>query len=534
MKNVRLFVFLLLSVCSATHVYAQATVTLKSLLTDMTNAASVASWPQPTFTLKQVSSYDRKSTSADKPGWFANGDFNHFIREEKKNGRSEFVMMDADGPGVIVRFWLTSLIKTGRMRFYLDNEEKPSIEMNGFDLMKGGLSVDSALLNPHSSYEADGKGGNTLYLPIPYQKHCKVTWEYTDTALKNKPHYYQINYRTYPSTVKVKTFTMKDLKTEAALLKKTDAILWNPPLFRDGEITKINQPLAAHKTASTELPEGSAAIQLLTLKLNTPDNNNYEKAWRFVYIKIEFDGQETVWCPLGDFAGSGYGSKVIKSWYRALDSSGTLTSRWVMPYQKNAKVSIVNKADFDVVVSMEVSTAKWKWDNNSMYFHASYKFGKNVKDVKWDYDLTKVAKDDPNGPIDFNFNTIKGRGVYVGNTIAVDNHMNTWYGEGDAKAYVDGERFPSEFGTGLEDYYNTSWAPVVLYQTPFANAPRADNISSFGHNTFTRTRNLDGIPFNSSFSFDMEMLSWDGGYIDCTATTYWYGFAGAMDDSERE
>jgi hypothetical protein len=112
--------------------------------------------------------------------------------------------------------------------------------------------------------------------------------------------------------------------------------------------------------------------------------------------------------------------------------------------------------------------------------------------------------------------------------------MNAWYGEGDAKAYVDNETFPSEFGTGLEDYYNTSWAPVVLYQTPFANAPRADNPSSFGHNAFTRTRNLDGIPFNTSFSYDMEMLSWTGGTIDASATTYWYGFKGAKDNSVKQ
>ena len=117
---------------------------------------------------------------------------------------------------------------------------------------------------------------------------------------------------------------------------------------------------------------------------------------------------------------------------------------------------------------------------------------------------------------------MQSKGVYLGNTLAVDNHMTSWYGEGDAKAYVDNEKFPSEFGTGLEDYYNTSWAPVVLYQTPFANAPRADNPSSTGFNTFTRTRILDAIPFTTGFSFDLEMLSWDGGTIDAAATTYWY------------
>ena len=44
---------------------------------------------------------------------------------------------------------------------------------------------------------------------------------------------------------------------------------------------------------------------------------------------------------------------------------------------------------------------------------------------------------------------------------------------------------------------------------------------------FTRTRNLDDIPFKSLFKYDLEMLSWNGGTIDAAATVYWYGAAGA-------
>nr|WP_262915711.1 DUF2961 domain-containing protein [Niabella ginsengisoli] len=204
-----------------------------------------------------------------------------------------------------------------------------------------------------------------------------------------------------------------------------------------------------------------------------------------------------------------------------------MVSRWVMPYQKNAKISFINKNPFPVNIKTDVSVTAYKWDDATMYFHTTYKYEENIKDAKWDYDVTKVAAKDPAAPIDWNFATINGKGVYMGNTLSINNRMNTWYGEGDAKAYVDGEKFPSEFGTGLEDYYNTSWAPVVLYQTPFANATRADNPSSAGLNTFTRTRILDAIPFSNSFSYDMEMLSWDGGVIDAAATTYWYGMPGA-------
>jgi hypothetical protein len=345
-------------------------------------------------------------------------------------------------------------------------------------------------------------------------------------------HYYQINYRTYARSARVTTFKMSDLAAEKDAINKAESALWQPSV-PDGKQVSLHQRLAGNKEAMLTLPAGTSAIHTLTLKLQTPNNTDYEKAWRSVILKIEFDGVQTVWCPVGDFIGSGFGGKVIKSWYRELNEDGEAISRWVMPYQATAKITVINKAGFDVVVDLAAKVSSYKWDKRSMYFHTTYKYEENVKDVKGDYDLTKVAKLDTAGPIDWNFATIKGKGIYLGNTLAVYNHMDAWYGEGDAKAYVDNEAFPSEFGTGLEDYYNTSWAPVVLYQTPFANAPRADNPSSAGHNTFTRTRNLDGIRFNTSFKFDLEMLSWTGGTIDASATTYWYGFKGAKDNSDN-
>lgn len=506
------------------HGYGQEKITLPVLLREMADFTVVAKFPHPKYTLKQASSYDRRSIAADQPGWFANADFNQFIRKERNEGREEFVMMDADGPGAIVRFWLTTVVKPGILRFYFDNEKMASLKIPAFDLLKG-FRLGPALLNPHSSYEPEGKGGNTLYLPLLYQKHCKVTWQCTDTAALNKPHYYQINYRTYAPGTKVETFAFKQLSRYKAAIDKAEALLWNPAP-PSGKKTVLKQTLVKGETAGISLPGGANAVREIRALLTTDKKEDYEKMWRSVFLQITFDGHKTVLCPLGDFMGSGYGGKPVKSWYRELTDSGALTSRWVMPYKRTAMISFINKNEFEIHLNTVAITAPFNWDANTLYFHTTYKYEKNIKDAKWDYDVTKVAAKDPDAPVDWNFATIKGKGVYMGNTLSVNNHMNAWYGEGDAKAYVDNETFPSEFGTGLEDYYNTSWAPVVIYQTPFANAPRADNPSSEGYNTFTRTRILDALPFNKAFSFNMEMLSWDGGTIDAAATTYWYGLPG--------
>lgn len=120
-------------------------------------------------------------------------------------------------------------------------------------------------------------------------------------------------------------------------------------------------------------------------------------------------------------------------------------------------------------------------------------------------------------------------------------YAKSWYGEGDEKIWVDQEKFPSHIGTGTEDYYNSSWAPVVVSKTPFGGAIRADTTSSQGYNTWLRTRNLDGIPFRSKMKFDFELLSCFRGTADYSSTVYWYGDLDAkaegtsgIDEARRE
>lgn len=111
--------------------------------------------------------------------------------------------------------------------------------------------------------------------------------------------------------------------------------------------------------------------------------------------------------------------------------------------------------------------------------------------------------------------------------LSLNNHAIDWYGEGDEKIFVDNDAFPSFMGTGTEDFYNCSWAPVVPFKTPYGGVPRADEDSSHGFNAFLRPRNLDVIPFNHRFVFDLEMLSWHTGTVDYNATAFWYGDANA-------
>ena len=104
-------------------------VTFNSLLNEMIDKDAITQYPDPYYTFIQFSSYDRRSTAINDSTWFANSDSDQFIREEEHDGRKEYVLMETDGPGAIVRFWLTGNNHgSGMVRIYLDGEDQPVIE----------------------------------------------------------------------------------------------------------------------------------------------------------------------------------------------------------------------------------------------------------------------------------------------------------------------------------------------------------------------------------------------------------------------
>ena len=493
-----------------------AYITIKSLLNEMVDHEAVARFPQPDFRLKQQSSYDRASkTPGDPVGWFANHDFNknekdhNFIRVEENNGHKEWVVMDHEGAGVIVRSWMPfrSTPKDVMIRFYLDGSSTPALEGNVCSLLNG----DGLIPYPfaHKSLLSA-----VSFFPIPYAKSCKVT-------LSAMPFFYQFTFREYAKGTPVKTFTRADFEAAKAQMKQTGRTLLNPPDGGAGKVPGRAVTLAAKEEQSLALPAGPAAVRTLTVKLASYKDPGITRA---VVLKMEFDGKEAVWCPVGDFFGTGIGLHPFQGWDRTVAEDGTMTCRWVMPYQKSGKVSLVNLGVQPVDIRLDVQTGDWKWDERSMYFHANWRQQNPV----------------PTRPFsDWNYITLKGRGVYVGDTLTIMNPVERWWGEGDEKIWVDGESFPSLFGTGTEDYYGYSWGggSTDFYEHPFQAQPRchlydklhrktdAKERNTQGYSTETRTRALDTIPCGNSLQLDMEVWSWTDCQMVYAAATYWYGFA---------
>ncbi|MFA6242922.1 MAG: DUF2961 domain-containing protein, partial [Candidatus Hydrogenedentales bacterium] len=208
-----------------------APVTFESLVGEMTDLARLSRTPDPAYVTKQFSSYDRKSKNPSvltDEDWFANGDRGQFLRTDTIDGREEFVIMDAEGPGAIVRFWSANPDDAGVVRIYLDGAKKPVVEMPLSEMLG---SAGMPFVKPISS---EASRGWNSYLPIPYAKHCLVTTSKHD-------YYYQINYRTYVNGAHVKTYPGKLSKKQQHLVEEAAGSLANPSKFVDPASAEAHQ-----------------------------------------------------------------------------------------------------------------------------------------------------------------------------------------------------------------------------------------------------------------------------------------------------
>ncbi len=492
---------LLAAVLGSAASAAPEPISLKSLLREMTDLGRLAEFPAPAYTCRQFSSYDRASKSPAE-NWFANGDCGQYLRVEERDGRKEFVMMDADGPGAIVRIW--SANPNGTLRIYLDGAERPALEAPMSELLGGRVA---GLPRPIAGEYS--KGWN-LYLPIPYAKHCKVTSDRGEF-------YYHVNYRTWPAGTAVTPYDAAQLAAAAAelaaLARGLDAPAGLNPPPQGSAAKSFAAAIEPGAAAVLGTFEGPRAIHRLRVQY-APTGDRDEPALRGLVLQAVFDGETTVEAPLGDFFGTGPGLNAYESLPLGVTKEGRLESRWVMPFRRSARVSIRNLGPDPVRVEGAIDTAPRPWTDASLLFHARWRAQHGV----------------PTDPkIDWNYLTAQGRGVFAGVAFAIDNPVKDWWGEGDEKIYVDGESFPSHFGTGTEDYYGYAWCFPALFTHAYHNQPRCDGPGNYGRTSVNRFHILDRIPFQRDFRFDMELWHWKKCEVNMGVIAYWYAAPGATD-----
>src|SRR5262249_15664528 len=119
---------------------------------------------------------------------------------------------------------------------------------------------------------------------------------------------------------------------------------------------------------------------------------------------------------------------------------------------------------------------------------------------------------------------------FVGTHLHFINPVKGWWGEGDEKIFVDGEKFPSTFGTGSEDYFGYAWGNPQRFEHAYHNQPHVDGPGTYGNVSNNRWHLFDDIPFTTHFKFDMENWNWaENQKVTRAAISYWYARPGGKD-----
>lgn len=500
---------LTLGLLGASALASEQILTYEDLAARLTSMERLATLPGPGETCVQWSSYDRNSrydAAADKyVAWDANGDGDGYLRKEG----DQIVMAEMKGPGCIWRIW-SAAPKDGHVRIYLDGATEPAVDLPfiGYFDAKNEPFTRAALVHTVAM-------GWNNYTPIPFQKSCKVV------ADKNWGQYFHFTCGTFPPGTTVPTFKRTLSTSELAALDRANAILLQPgsdPAGPRAEADTQSRHLILAGGAKTILTlRGPRAITGIRAKVKLPPSPNDRNALRELSIRIRWDNEPypSVWAPFGDFFGTAAGANAYQSLPLGLTADGWWYSYWYMPFAKEAELQIANDGVEDRDLSFEITHAPVSGSLSQMArFHA-----------KWHRD--DLLPLDPARQIDWTMLQTRGAGRFCGVMLHVWNPKGSWWGEGDEKFFVDGEKFPSTFGTGSEDYFGYAWCNPTLFQNAFHNQTIAMN--NKGHISVNRWHITDDIPFHSSFEEAIEKYFPNTRPTLYASTVYWYLAPGGTD-----
>ena len=483
--------------------------TYADLVQRLTDLQHLATLPEPGEKTAQFSSYDRASRYDEKSGkylhWDANGDNDGIIRRE--NG--QLVLAEMDGPGCLWRIW-SAAPKGGHVRIYLDGDTNAVVDLPFAEFFSG----TNAPFTRRALVHTVAQGCNN-YTPIPFQKSCKIV------ADEGWGAYYHFGYTTFPRGTQVPTFKRELSPEENAALDEADKILSHcgPREFPNGHSSSGGDGLlAGNGSFDSNKLDGPGAINCIRVRFDPPLTPADRDVLRELSIQIRWDGERSpsVWSPLGDFFGTAPGANAYRSLPCGYTEDGWFYANWFMPFATNAEVKFLNEGKTERKFKYEIYSEPIKGDfARYARFHA-----------KWHRD--EFLPTEAERQIDWPLLKTTGRGRFVGVMLHIWNPRGGWWGEGDEKFFVDGEKFPSTFGTGSEDYFGYAWSSPVLFQHAYHNQTHNDG-NSKGHVSVNRWHIADQVPFQKHFEGDLEKYFPNERPTRYASTVYWYLEPGGND-----
>jgi hypothetical protein len=254
----------------------------------------------------------------------------------------------------------------------------------------------------------------------------------------------------------------------------------------------------------------------------TPTGN-----WRFSILRIYWDDQETpsVECPVGDFFAMGWGSFApLSSLAVCVNPGSAFNCYWDMPFERRARMTMTNIAA----------------ESMRLYYQVNYELGDLPDDVAHFHAQFRRVNPLPYKEVYTLLDGVAGAGHYAGTYMAWGVNNSGWWGEGEIKFFLDGDReWPTICGTGTEDYFcgsynfeNKETGQYQEYCTPYAGLHqvlRPDGVyrsqQRFG---MYRWHVTDPVRFAQDLRVTIQALGWraDHTYLplqdDIASVAYWY------------
>lgn len=273
--------------------------------------------------------------------------------------------------------------------------------------------------------------------------------------------------------------------------------------------------------------KGSGVITHIWMTFLEPEAQDWAKQGsanhQEMLLRIYWDGDTnpSVEAPVGDFFANAFGkrSSVISAPV-VVEDADSYNCFWHMPFRKAAKIEIVNQSDKSInLLYYNIDWIEKPIAKDTPYFHAQYRQEYPVENGK-DYVVLET----------------EGKGHYVGTVMSVRSRSPSWFGEGDEKIYIDGEKKPSIWGTGTEDYFLSAWG-LQTTSTPYFGTPYFDQWGIVGgHTSAYRWHITDPMVFQKGIKVSFEhwgwispdenkeykSMSWNEREDDFSSVAFWY------------
>ena len=264
---------------------------------------------------------------------------------------------------------------------------------------------------------------------------------------------------------------------------------------------------------------GPGCIQQIWM---TPTGN-----WRHSILRFYWDGEvePSIECPVGDFFACGLGKYCqINSLAVCVNPGSAFNCYWQMPFRKKARITLENLDDKDMVLYYQINYTLADVPKDAGYFHAQFRRESPLK-AKGTYTI---------------LDGVEGRGQYVGTYLAWEVHSPGWWGEGEIKFFLDGDKdWPTICGTGTEDYFcgsynfeNRETKKYQAFSTPYTGLAQvipADKAYEVGQRFgLYRWHITDPVRFDKDLRVTIQALGWQEGgrYLpledDIASVAFWY------------